>query len=120
MLKRVMFLALICACGADEGEEGESTQSVVGSGSGSQSSFDPCDPTPIDSRGTLPACLAGTSRGSAGPGKVAGAVIVPEPTPATEAVTATDRATQLSTERNPRAQDPVDRGFGPLKKAGAQ
>lgn len=123
MLKRVMFLALICACGAsDDVEESESTQAVGsgGSGSGKQRSGDECDPTPIDEKGTLPACVAGRS-GSNGPGKAVDAVIVAEPPPTPEEVEATTRANQLTNARNPTHQDAADRGFAPARaKDGVQ
>ncbi len=123
MLKQVvLLLALVCACGDSSVEEGETAQSVAGSGgsgSGTQHSGDECDPTPIDAKGTLPACVAGRSN-SRGPGRLANAIILPEPPASPEAVTSTERATQTMKVRNPASQDPLDRGFAPPPKAGAQ
>lgn len=120
MLKQVMMLLAICACGAsDDVSESASarSQSVVGNGSGSgrQRSGDECDPTPIDSKGTLPACVGGRST-KEGPGNVADAVIVTEPEPTAETKTATGRANQVMKARNPESQDLADRGFAPVAR----
>ncbi len=119
MLKRLVVLVLLGACGEASVEEMESSQSLTGSGSGSggQERGDPCDAKPIDSKGTLPACVAGTST-KAGPGRPPNLVTRPE-TMTPEMTSAADRANALSEARNPGTQSPSERGFA-VPPVGAQ
>ncbi|MFN0248537.1 MAG: hypothetical protein ACKV2T_16715 [Kofleriaceae bacterium] len=124
MLKYVLAAALLGGCGdsgVDEADnEGTSSQASTGSGSGSglQERADPCVETPIDSKGTLPACVAGRST-TKGPGRAKGAVLEDVPVPEAAVLSAADAANRLSVART--ASDPADRGFAPLpsvKEAG--
>lgn len=120
LMKRVMWLALVSACGDSAPEEAETSQSLSGSGSGREERGDRCDATPIDSRGTLPACVAGRSTNN-GPGRPVGALLTQSElveTVQTDSVAASANA--LTHNRNPPSQDPVDRGFPPPPKKASQ
>lgn len=105
------ILALASAsCGSSTGTS-SSSQALAGSG-GSQGSD--CILAPIDNKGDLPACAAGTTSAS-GPGlpynfvgRWVGAITLNA-----EQVAARSAADALSAARNPPGQDPIDRGFPP-------
>ena len=114
MLKRLFVLALtLSACGDSEIDENQTSQAIAGSGSGSQERGDACDETPIDSMGTLPACVAGRST-SSGPGRHKDGNVRPEPAEAAETKAATAAANALSAARGNAGSNLADRGFAPV------
>ena len=89
------------SCGSDESpESSHAVARKVGE----------CDLTPIDDRGTLPACAAGKSS-PGGPGTPIDWVgsAVPALTQSVESMT---EAATIDAARNSDHQSPVDRGFG--------
>ena len=119
MLKKALLVLCLCACGGDD-EVSTSSQAVgsgsagSGSGSGLQERGDPCDETPIDAKGTLPACVAGRSTGK-GPGRIKDTVLVPEEPPTPEVEEATRAANAQANARGGKPDSkPEDRGFAPL------
>ena len=108
-VRRLCLAALLvasAACDDSEPETSSETKAVANAPA-------VCNKTPIDQRGTLPACAAGTPT-VAGPG-VPDDHTGPKNAPLTltaEEISATAAAEQQSALRGPPGVDPVDLGFG--------